>query len=56
MEILFLADISVATKSKLMQGRIQPTNLTVSQPANPTVSPEVGPHPNTNSNTNRIKI
>ena len=48
MEILFLADISVTTKSKLMQGRIQPTNLTV--------SPEVGPHPNTNSNTNRIKI
>ena len=34
-------------------GRIQPTNLTVSQPTNLTVSPEVGPHPNTNNNTNR---
>ena len=30
-----------------VQGRIQPTNLTV--------SPEVGPHPNTNTNTNRQK-
>ena len=37
------------------QGRIQPTNLTVPQPTNLTVSPEVGPHPNTNSNTNRQK-
>ena len=37
------------------QGRIQLTNLTVSQPINLTVSPEVGPHPNTNSNTNRRK-
>ena len=46
-----------------LQGRIQPTNLTLSQPTNLTlsqptnltVSTEVGPHPNTNSNTNRQK-
>ena len=38
------------------QERIQHTNLTVSQPINLTVSPEVGPHPNTNSNTRAVWV